>query len=113
MKKYIVDANLPYYFSVWHDDNYVHVKDINDEWEDEEIWEYAKDQDLTIITKDSDFSDKILFHVPPPRVIHIKFGNVKMREFHALIANRWEDICEISSQYKLVNVFADRVEGID
>jgi len=36
-----------------------------------------------------------------------------MNEFYLLIANRWEQICEISLNYKLVNVFLDRIEGID
>ncbi|MCG8328590.1 MAG: DUF5615 family PIN-like protein [Chitinophagales bacterium] len=113
MKKYIIDVNLPYYFSIWNDQDYIHMKDLNDEWEDEVIWEYAKENNLTIVTKDSDFSDKILFHIPPPRVIHIKIGNVKMKQFYELIAYRWDDICELSKEYKLVNVFSDRIEGID
>lgn len=112
MKKYIIDANLPYYFSTWNGDSYIHVRDINDEWTDEEIWNYAKGATLTIITKDCDFSDKILFCKPPPRVIHIKFGNKNMQEFHDLISRRWDDICMISDEYKLVNVFEDRIEGI-
>jgi hypothetical protein len=37
MAKYLVDVNLPYYFSLWNSDEYIHQKDINDEASDEEI----------------------------------------------------------------------------
>ncbi len=33
MKKFFIDANLPYYFSIWNSEEYIHVIDINDEWE--------------------------------------------------------------------------------
>jgi hypothetical protein len=31
MQKYLIDANLPYYFSLWDNDNYEHVIDIDPE----------------------------------------------------------------------------------
>lgn len=113
MKKYIIDVNLPYYFSTWNSEEYIHVRDLNDEWSDKEIWEYARINNLTIISKDADFSEKILFHKPPPRVIHIKFGNLKMKQFHSIISDNWDSICNLSQDCKLVNVFQDRIEGID
>jgi predicted nuclease of predicted toxin-antitoxin system len=113
MKEYLIDVNLPYYFALWSSDEYVHVRDIDDEWKDSQIWEYAKAHNLTIVTKDSDFSDRIILSTPPPRVIHIKFGNMKMREFYTIISSLWEEACQLSKQYKLLQVFKDRVEGIN
>ncbi len=91
---------------------YIHQKDIDDEWTDEQIWEYAKSNNLTIITKDSDFSNKMIFRVPPPRVIHICFGNMKMREFYQQVNLIWQDVLQASTQYKLIKVFNSRIEGI-
>lgn len=54
-----------------------------------------------------------MLHEPPPRVIHIRFGNLKMREFHQVLSTLWPDICELSQHYKLVQVYLDRLEGID
>ena len=113
MKKYLIDVNLPRYFSLWSSDEYEHVVNINDELKDSEIWLYAKQQQLTIVTKDSDFSELVLLNEPPPRVIHIKFGNFKMREFHQLLSKIWMDVCMLSEDYKLVRVYQDRIEGID
>jgi len=95
MPKFLIDANLPYYFSLWNNADYIHQKDINDEWEDEQIWQYAKENNLVIITKDSDFSNKILLKEPPPKVIHIRFGNMKMKEFFNTITAIWPQVIEI------------------
>ncbi|MBX9807293.1 MAG: DUF5615 family PIN-like protein, partial [Flavobacteriaceae bacterium] len=70
MSKFLIDANLPYYFSLWNNPDFIHLKDINDEWTDEQVWAYAKEKKMTIITKDSDFSNKIMLSNPPPKVIH-------------------------------------------
>ncbi len=73
---YLIDANLPYNFDLWNSPRFIHVNDINDTWTDEEIWEYAKKNDLIIISKDTDFSNKIIIKSPPPKVIHLKVGNL-------------------------------------
>ena len=67
----------------------------------------------TIITKDSDFSDRILLNTPPPKVIHIKFGNLKIKPFYNLIHQLWNDVIELSETHKLVKVFDNRIEGIN
>ena len=112
MTKYIVDANLPYYFSLWNTPLYTHVIDINPEMKDSEIWQYAKENNLTIITKDADFSDLVLLNNPPPRVIHVKLGNMNMKTFHETIDNIWHDILRMSEEYKLIRVYKDGIEGI-
>lgn len=57
--KFLIDANLPYRFSVWQGPDYVHVLDLNDRWADWEIGDYAKTHGLTIATKDADFYNRI------------------------------------------------------
>jgi predicted nuclease of predicted toxin-antitoxin system len=111
--KYLIDANLPYYFSLWKGDDSIHQRDIDDTWKDKQIWDYAKENNLTIITKDSDFSDKMLLYNPPPQVIHIKLGNMKMKEFFSVLTEIWAEIQEMSEANKLVSVFKDRIEGIN
>lgn len=112
MAKYVIDVNLPYYFSIWRGADFLHLRDLGDEWTDTQVWNYAKQGELTIVSKDTDFSDRVLLSQPPPRVIHIRLGNLRMREFHQSIAERWTEICELSARCKLVRVFEDRLEGI-
>lgn len=113
MQKYLIDVNLPYYFSLWRSKIYIYQRDIDARMKDSEIWQYAKDNNLTIITKDNNFSDRVIFHIPPPKVIHIKFGNLKMKPFYELISKNWVEICKLSETHKLVNVFENRIEGIN
>jgi predicted nuclease of predicted toxin-antitoxin system len=113
MAKYLIDVNLPYYFSPWSGPDYIHVRDLNDEWTDGQVWSHAKRERLTIVSKDADFSARALIEHPPPRVIHIRIGNLRMREFHERIFGIWSEVCELSTRYRLVHVFRDRIEGID
>ncbi len=113
MPRYLIDANLPYYFSIWHGPDYVHVRDLNEEWTDSQLWAYAKGHGLTIVSKDADFSDRVLLSGPPPRVIHVKLGNMRMNAFHQAISKVWAEVCELSRRYRLVRIFLDRVEGVE
>jgi predicted nuclease of predicted toxin-antitoxin system len=61
MTKYLVDVNLPYRFSLWKSDEYIHQKDLDDEWTDGQIWNYAGENNLTIITKTSIFQTASFF----------------------------------------------------
>jgi len=46
MLRYLIDANLPYRFSLWHGDAFLHVFDLGDDMPDSAIWEYARDNNL-------------------------------------------------------------------
>lgn len=84
MIHFLIDENLPYYFSLWDKPNIKHVFDLEGIKSDNEIWEYAKTNNLVIVTKDTDFSNKIMFKSPPPKVIHIRFGNIRIQKLHEL-----------------------------
>lgn len=113
MPTFLIDANLPYHFSIWKDEAYIHQFDINDEWSDSKIWEYSKEHSLTIVTKDSDFSNRIIFNTPPPKVIHVRFGNLKMKDFYNRMHEVWPEVLKLNQNFKLINIFIDRIEGIN
>ena len=112
MPKYLIDVNLPYYFSLWNTPDFVHQKDINDEWSDETIWQYAKENNLVIITKDKDFSVKQLISGAPPKIIHIRFGNVSMKMFFQILSVCWSNIETLISNHNLVNIYHNKLEAI-
>ena len=112
MQKFLVDANLPYYFNLWHNKNFIHLNDINDSLPDSEVWNYAKANNLTIVTKDADFSNRIIAAEPPPRVIHLRIGNMKLVAMHALLNKIWKDVELMSGKNKLVTVWKNEIEGI-
>ena len=37
--RFLVDVNLPKYFSFFKDESFIHLVDINREWDDSAIWE--------------------------------------------------------------------------
>ena len=113
MKKYLVDANLPSKIPIWRTEEFEFVANIDDEWSDTEIWSYARSHNLTIITKDSDFSHRIISSQPPPRIIHVKIGNLRLKEFNLFIERIWGSASKLSEKHKLVNLFIDHMEGVE
>lgn len=112
MPRFLIDNNLPYYFSLWNTEEYIHQRDIDGRWKDSGIWKYAIENNLIIITKDSDFSDRLLWATPPPKVIHIRLGNMRMRDFHKIISSVWEEVCELIQSHKIVYLYKDRLEAV-
>lgn len=112
MAEFLIDVNLPRYFPLWAEDSYLHQCDLGDDWPDSKIWEFARDKNLTVVTKDSDFSSRVMFHAPPPKIIHIRLGNMKIKQLHEALSAVWPKILNLNETCKLVTVFADRIEGI-
>jgi predicted nuclease of predicted toxin-antitoxin system len=112
MPEYLIDVNLPYYFSLWNSDNFIHQKDIDDTASDDEIWNYAKQNELIIITKDKDFSLMQLMKGAPPKVIQIKFRNVKMNVFFEILINCWNDVEMLIEKNNLVNIYKNKIEAL-
>ena len=80
---------------------------------DTQVWNYAREHELVIVTKDADFAGRIILSPPPPRVVHLRIGNLRRQPFHARLARVWPQVEALLKNHKLVNVYADRVEGID
>ena len=108
MLKYVIDENLPYHFKLWDNPNFIHVFDLPNISTDEEIWEFAKKNNLTIITKDADFSNKIMFKSPPPKIVHLKIAKL-----YDILNAIWSSILVELESHKLVNVYKDRIESFE
>ncbi len=79
---------------------------------DSQMWAFARQQRLVIVSKDADFSERIIASSPPPWVVHLRFGNLRRAEFHARLERVWPQIEGMLRTHKLVNVYLDRLEGI-
>ena len=112
MAKFLIDANLPYHFQIWNNEDFIHVKDLDDTWNDDTIWKYAAENKLTILTKDADFSLKVLYKGAPPKVVHFKIGNLRIMDFHHLVARIWNEVETLLTENYLINVYNDRIESI-
>lgn len=113
MPRFLVDVNLPYRFSLWSGEDCIHMRDIGEAWTDTQIWQYARDREMVIVSKDADFSDRMMISVPPPRVVHIRMGNMGMRDFHRLLSDLWPHIVRLSATNRLIQVYQGRIEAIE
>lgn len=112
MKGYLLDENLPVRLRCTPALPVVSITELGPSPTDTQVWDYARQHELVIVTKDADFSGRIILQTPPPWVVHLRFGNLRRNDFHALLARTWPQIESILKNHKLVNVYADRVEGI-
>ena len=113
MARYFIDANLPRKFALWSGPEFEFAVDRGDGFPDREIWRYAKEHGMTIVTKDADFSDRAMLDPSPARVIQLCVGNMRLREFQTFVTRIWPDACSASDSSTLVRVYIDRMETIE
>ena len=112
MARFLIDANLPYRFKLWQGEDFLHVYDLGDDMPDAAIWQYAKEHDLIIVSKDADFSDWIMLSDPPPKVTHLRIGNMRLRDLFIFLQRVWPQLAELSATHKLIIVHETVIECI-
>ena len=110
MKGFLIDNNLPDCLACWQDGNCVFVKALGPTSTDSELWTVARERDMVIVTKDSDFSHRIAVSEPPPRVIHVHIGNMRLRQLDLFMNANWDAVCTAIKTHKLVTL---RRDGMD
>jgi len=63
-----------------------------DQASDVVLWERARQDGFTIVTKDADFSDMSVLRGFPPKVIWIRLGNCTTQEIEDLLRNNHEAV---------------------
>jgi predicted nuclease of predicted toxin-antitoxin system len=112
MKGFFFDENLPSRIQFIPSLPLVSTSELGSSPTDTQVWEFARRRELVIVSKDSDFSERIILRTPPPWVVHLRFGNLRRSEFHARLARAWPQVETLLKTHKLVNVYPDRVEGV-
>jgi predicted nuclease of predicted toxin-antitoxin system len=59
---------------------------------DAAVWNHALANELVIVSKDGDFSERILLAQPPPWVVHLRIGNMRPWDFRAFLPRAWPQI---------------------
>jgi predicted nuclease of predicted toxin-antitoxin system len=91
--KLLLDENLsrrvvPFLLDAFPDSTQVTFLDMENV-DDRTIWNYAKDNNFVIVTKDADFYDLSNVYGQPPKIIWLKIGNQsKAATINALVINR-------------------------
>ncbi len=63
---------------------------------DREVWEYARQHDYIIVTKDADFSELSLLLGFPPKVIWIRRGNCSTGDIERMLRENYGAIASLS-----------------
>lgn len=90
--RFLIDVNLPKYFGFFNSDAFEFVIDINGRWPDKDIWEFAEEHNLVIVTKDTDFYYRCMLDNGPVKVIYLKLGNLLIRDLHSFFQQHWNTI---------------------
>ena len=88
--KFLVDENLPPSLAVMLEPQYpgtAHVRYLGLEGaKDPPLWELAKSDGYTILTKDSDFEQRSFLLGAPPKVVWLKVGNSSAAQIRAMVS---------------------------
>jgi predicted nuclease of predicted toxin-antitoxin system len=89
---FLVDVNLPKYFSFFNYNRFVFVSDIDLQMSDTEIWDFASKNELVILTKDTDFYNRFLVSSTAPKIIYFQLGNCSLKQLHQYFNDNWSEI---------------------
>lgn len=56
------------------------------------IWQYARDNGLMIVSKDSDFHQRSFLYGYPPKVVWVKLGNCSTGDVERVLRNNFDVI---------------------
>ncbi len=110
--KFLIDENLPDKLNAWSSKDFLHVTNISKSLKDSSIWHIAEQNHSIIITKDTDFHERILYRNPPPKVILFKLGNTSVSFMQKFLKMHWAQIEKEINSAKLVIVYPDKIEGL-
>jgi predicted nuclease of predicted toxin-antitoxin system len=94
--KLLFDQNLSHRLVAVLGDVYpgsLHVRQVGlEQASDLEVWEYARDHGLVIVSKDSDFHQLSFLHGPPPKAVWLRLGNCTTAEIEQLLRQRQGEV---------------------
>ena len=98
MHKLLFDNNISHRVlarisDIFPNANHVMLESL-DESSDEKVWFFARSNNYTIVTKDSDFNDLAIYKGVPPKIIWIKSGNCKVVEIENILRDNVNAIKE-------------------
>ena len=109
---YLVDVNLPKKFRFFNTPEFDFVVDIQATLPDAEIWTYALEHKLIILTKDADFYTRSLTALRRPKIIQFRLGNQTLAGLHHYFEANWSPLTELIQTHSLLVAYPDRVDII-
>jgi predicted nuclease of predicted toxin-antitoxin system len=108
--RFLIDENLPSAEILNLTGDFVHARDLGSRLTDSELWDHAREHRLVLVTKDADFSYRLALYGSPPKVVWIRFGNMRLRDMITLLRRAWPAVQRHVPEAELILVFRDRVD---
>lgn len=109
---YLVDVNLPKKFSFFNTPDFAFVVDMQATLPDTEIWTYALENKMVILTKDADFYTRSLTAERRPKIIRFRLGNQTLAGLHRYFEVNWSLLTELIQGHSLLVAYPDRIDII-
>lgn len=81
---------------LFSDSNHVYTLNL-DRAQDSEVYEYARREAFTLVTKDADFGDLNVLRGFPPKVIWIRRGSCSTATIGEILRRHYDDIIALES----------------
>jgi predicted nuclease of predicted toxin-antitoxin system len=107
--KFFIDAQMPYGlvlfirkkgYEAYHTDDLPN----KEETTDSEIRVFSKNNDLIVITKDSDFVESHLLKNDPSKLLWVSAGNIKNKQLFNLFEKNLDDIIDKFAYYNFLEL---------
>jgi predicted nuclease of predicted toxin-antitoxin system len=109
--KLLFDQNLSFRLVALLSDCYpgsVHVRDAGlGDRDDAQVWAYASEHGLTIVSKDSDFHQRSLVEGPPPKVVWIQLGNCTTADVERILRGHQQDLASLERDGTAASLILD------
>ena len=96
--RFIVDAQLPPALARWLTTQGVEAEHVFDvglaEASDAVIWQRAMDRVAIVVSKDEDFAHRVQMGATGPKVIWVRYGNVRRVELLQRFTGAWPSILD-------------------
>ncbi|SFE74746.1 DUF5615 family PIN-like protein [Thermoflexibacter ruber] len=116
MKKFLVDAQLPYGLAQKLNNlsyDTLHTKDIPDtqnHTSDDTLISIATKQDRIIISKDADFVDTVRISKVLKQLVYVTTGNIKNKELITIFENNIAYIAQLLENHRIIEVSREGVK---
>ena len=106
----LIDENLPATLADLFPVESYHATRFGRNPSDQELWKAAREQDLVILTRDTDFFDRLMIEGPPPKVVWVRLGNLRCRELEMALVEMWSTIEKLLGSADLVEIHPGMIE---
>jgi predicted nuclease of predicted toxin-antitoxin system len=106
----LIDENLPASLAAILPVGCSHATELGLQPTDLQLWSHARDQAWTILTRDTDFFDRLVIEGPPPKIIWVRLGNIRKRDLESMLLRLWPQISALLADADLIQVHPDSLE---